>query len=237
MLICVCAPKCVFLPMCGSACVSACVFMLPRVRMCHFERFHHLLLSRDSVFNRRENNCVFISPPEITIVTVKWITILDIFPKRSSLKGTVHMGCMWGLFICDFSRWALPSIACTSQTNDSFSLLGEGRKKGDTEERVNSWMWKARGAKETAWQGILSTQCSSPCWGFKLLAERRNIEFMQQVFACFLVFFTSCSCRKRLRKKTDSIHKSSHLCSHLVCASNCVTHKVWIYFLFVSSCK
>lgn len=47
MLICVCAYKCVFLPMCRSTCVGVCVFMLPRLRMCHFERFHQLLLSRD----------------------------------------------------------------------------------------------------------------------------------------------------------------------------------------------
>lgn len=192
----------------------------------HVPRWEVLPSTTEPRFNWRYNNCVFISSPEITIGTVKWITILDIFPNSYLWKAPFTRG----LCICDFLRRALPSMPSAPQTSDSFSPLGEGWKKGDIEERVNSWMWKAGAAKETVWQGILSLLCSSPCWSFKLLAERRNTEFVQQVLLVLLIFFCYLL-QEKAQGKTDSIHKSSHLCSHLVCASNWVTHKVWIYFL------
>ena len=128
----VCFCLCACVSMCVSVCVCVCVCVHPRVCMSHFERFHQLLLSWDSVFNRRWNNCLFISSPEITIVTVMWIRILDIFPES----------CLWKVLfkqaVCEaFSQVTFqdelqhPSPA-HRKTNDSRSPPGE---RGEGTER------------------------------------------------------------------------------------------------------
>ena len=110
--------------------------------MSHFQRLHQLLLSWDSVFNRQQNTCLFISSPEITIVTVVWIRILHIFPKSVFWKKTLFKQA-----VCEaFSQVTFqaephhPSPVRHKQTTATLYQEKKGGKKGKS-----SWMWKAGG--------------------------------------------------------------------------------------------
>lgn len=128
------------------------------------------------------------------MVTVKWIRILDIFPKWVFETDCSNRD----LFMSDFPRQAPPSIPSISSGNYSNSLPGgDGGEKKDGVRRKRKLLTRIG---ETAWQEILSL-CFSLCSGFKQPAGNSFSSF--SFYLIYLYFFAGYNGMNKIYRKNE----------------------------------